>query len=358
MQQETRLAALRAAMAEADLPALLLTSWANRTYASGFDGSAGWALVTPAQAWLVTDFRYVEQATAQAPAFTVVQARQQPEAVAQRLAEARVTAVGFEAEHVSFASHEKLATTLEGVQLRPVSGLVERLRQVKDAAELGAVERAVSIADAAWAHLCSTIRPGLRETDVAAELEAAMRRAGGSGIAFDTIVASGPRGSLPHGHPTGRVLGVGDLVTVDFGARCDDYVSDLTRTVCLGEATPRQREIYQLVLAANRAGVAAVRPGRTGAEVDAAARSVIAAAGLGDAFGHGLGHGIGLLVHEGPRLGAKSEDVLAPGMITTVEPGVYLPGWGGVRIEDDVVVTADGCRVLSRSPRELLVIAA
>jgi Xaa-Pro aminopeptidase len=194
----------------------------------------------------------------------------------------------------------------------------------------------------------------VRESEVAAELEYRMRREGATGFAFETIVASGPRSSLPHGRASDRLLAGGDFVTLDFGAQVDGYCSDITRTVVVGRASPEQKDIYDLVLRAQLAGVDAVQPGRAGSEVDAAAREIIARAGHGEHFGHGLGHGVGIVVHEAPRLAPAVEAKLEPGMVTSVEPGVYVPGWGGVRIEDLVLVTGDGCRVLTGSPKELL----
>jgi Xaa-Pro aminopeptidase len=234
------------------------------------------------------------------------------------------------------------------------SGWLRVLRMVKDARELERIERAQIVTDRAFEHILGLIEPGLSEREVALELEVTMRRAGSDGVAFAPIVASGPNSALPHAAPTGRLLAEGDFVKLDFGARVDGYCADMTRTVVLGDASQRQRDMHTAVLEANRAGRAAVRPGAVGADVHAAAAAVLDRRGMGELFGHGLGHGVGLDVHEGPRLGPGSEDVLAPGMVVTVEPGVYEPGFGGVRIEDLVAVDGGGHRVLTNSIRELI----
>jgi Xaa-Pro aminopeptidase len=237
-------------------------------------------------------------------------------------------------------------------------GDVDRVRWVKDDLEIAAIQRAAEISDAGFAHMLTVLRPGMTEAGAAVEFETFMRRAGAERLSFELVFASGPRSALPHGRATDRVMAVGDFVTLDFGPVCDGYTSDCTRTVVLGRSDERQRTVYALVLEAQRQAIAAVRAGASSRGVDAAARSVIEAAGYGQAFGHGLGHGIGLEVHEGPTLSPRADLALEPGMVVTIEPGVYVPGWGGVRIEDDVVVTAEGCRVLTHAPKELIVLPA
>lgn len=352
-----RLAALRAAMAAHEPPveALLVGSPHNRRYLTGFSGSAGWALVTPEAAVLLVDFRYVDQARAEAPAFEVVEASPDPlQQLGRVLERLGVLRVGCERDHVTLGQLERLRERAPGVEWLPVAGVVERLRAVKDEEELAAIRRAAGVAERAFREVLAEVRPGIAERDLAAELEYRMRRAGADGPAFDTIVASGPRSALPHGRAGERRLAPGDFVTFDFGARVDGYCSDCTRTVVLGRADEEQRRVYGLVRHAQEAALAAVRAGVRGREVDAAARGVIEAAGMGERFGHGTGHGVGLEVHEAPRLGRASEDVLAPGMVVTVEPGVYISGWGGVRIEDLVVVREDGAEVLTPFTKELL----
>ncbi len=351
-----RLALLRQRMA-AGVPALLVTDGVNRRYLSGFTGSSGWLLVTAGEAWLITDFRYEEQAQAEAAGWTVVVYRAPDRletALARLLGERRVTALGFDPDALTVSAHRALAEALPGVELRPAPRLVTALRAVKDEAELALIRRAMAQAEEAFARLLPEVRPGRSERELALELEFLMRRLGADGAAFDFIVASGPRSSLPHGQPTDRRLQAGDLVTFDFGARFAGYHSDITRTVVVGRADERQREVYEVVRAAQAAALAAVREGAKAEDVDRAARDVIAAAGYGERFGHSTGHGVGLEVHEYPTLAPRRDDLLVAGMVVTVEPGVYIPGWGGVRIEDTVVVTPSGCEVLCRTPKELL----
>lgn len=335
--------------------ALLLLKTENRRYATGFTGSAGIALVLAGEALLSVDFRYEAQAAVEAPACQVLRGGADPLAALAEAVRAReVRRIGFESEYVPYAQVERLREKLAPAELLPLPD-VDRIRWVKDADEIAALARAAEISDAAFTHILSVIRPGLRERDVAVELETFMRRAGAERISFDSIVASGPRSALPHGRASDRVMTTGEFVTFDFGAVYGGYASDCTRTVVLGGSDDRQRQIYDVVLEAQRQALQAIRPGVTGRQVDEAGRSVIASAGFREAFGHALGHGIGLDVHEGPRLSPKDGTVLERGMTLTVEPGIYLPGWGGVRIEDDVVVTASGCRVLTSAPKDLLV---
>lgn len=361
-QQATRerLEKLRRRLAEENVDGLLVGSPANRRYLSGFTGSAGWLLITAERAELWTDFRYLEQAAAQAPAYEIVRHEVNfYEHLGRRVRELGLARLGFERDHLRYGEWQRLrAGVPETVELVPVAGWIEELRRVKDAGEIAAIRRAARIADEALLEVLAELRPGVTEREVALQLEFAMRRRGADGVAFEIIVASGPRSALPHGTASERVIEAGDLVTIDYGAVHAGYASDCTRTVVVGPASERHRQIYNIVLEAQRRALAAVRPGATGAEVDRAAREVIAAAGYGDHFGHATGHGVGLDVHEGPRLSATGqEDVLAPGMVVTVEPGIYLPGWGGVRIEDLVLVTGSGGEILTRVTKELLEVA-
>ncbi|HEV2360044.1 MAG TPA: aminopeptidase P family protein [bacterium] len=346
----------RVYLAGASVDALLIARPENRRYVTGFTGSAGLVVVTAAQALLAVDFRYYDQAETQAPACRVIRGGADPAAaVAEALKAAPPGRVGFESEFLPYAQVERLRERLAPAELVPLAD-VDRIRWVKDASEIAAVARAAVIADDAFVHLLEVLRPGMTEQAAALELEIAMRRGGAERLAFETVLASGPRGALPHGRATDRVMERGDFVTVDFGAVCDGYVSDCTRTVALGHADRRQREVYQAVLAAQQRALEAVRPGVACRDVDAAGRAVIAAAGFGEAFGHAIGHGIGLDVHEGPPVSPRTDAVLEPGMIVTIEPGVYVPGWGGVRIEDAVAVTDAGARVLTHVSKDLLVL--
>lgn len=356
-QTSQRLARLRQRMAAEGLDALWISAPANRRYLSGFSGSSGWLLITAREAELWTDFRYLDQAAQEAPGYTVVrhEAQLYPH-LARRLQELEVRRLGFEAEHVRYGEWQRMRAALpESLELVGIGGWVEQLRRVKDEAELALIRQAARIADEALLEVLAGLRPGMAERQVALELEFAMRRRGATAAAFDLIVVSGPRSALPHGQPGPHPLEAGQFVTLDYGAVVGGYCSDCTRTVVVGRATPRHREVYQVVLEAQRRALEAIRPGVLGAEVDRAARQVIEAAGYGDRFGHATGHGVGLEVHEGPRLSALAEDErLEPGMVVTVEPGIYIPGWGGVRIEDLVVVTEDGGEILTRVSKDLL----
>jgi len=351
-----RLAKARALLADRGVDCLLIHSQANRMYVSGFTGSAGIAVVTELEALLLADFRYVEQAAAEAPGFEVIKAdRQFIDTLAEVVRGRGLRRLGFESETVTVRQHREYTDRFAPAELVPLDG-VDRLRWVKDADELARIEQAVAIADAAFAHVRPFLRPGAVERDLAVDLEFFMRRSGAEKEAFETIVASGPRSALPHGRASDRILQRGDFVTLDFGARYRGYVSDCTRTVVLGEASSRHLQVYATVLAAQQAALSGIRPGMTGKAADGIARTIIAEAGYGEAFGHSLGHGVGLLVHEGPSLSPREEADLEPGNVVTVEPGIYLPGWGGVRIEDLVVITEDGCRSLTRAPKDLLIL--
>lgn len=349
----TRLEKLRQALPDS-VDAILILKPDNRAYITGFTGSAGYVLVGKTLATMLTDFRYVEQATAQAPEFKVIDyAPSLDDALITTLKEASVTRLGFESDFVTFAIYQNLRDKL-GVELVPLTGMVEKLRMVKDELELADMQKAADIAEAAFAATLPLIKAGTTELQVALELEIAMRRRGGERLAFETISASGPRSSLPHGRASERVIKQGDFLTLDFGTVYNGYCCDITRTVVIGKPSPEQEKIYGIVLKAQLAALAAIRPGVLGKDVDKVAREVITAAGYGERFGHGLGHGVGRVVHEGPGAGSKSEDVLQPGMVVTVEPGIYIPEWGGVRIEDMVVVTENGYRNFNRYTKELI----
>ena len=350
----SRLNRLRLLLAEHRLDAILVHNGENRTYLTGFTGSAGVAVVTTRELLLLVDFRYVEQAAAEAPEWEVVKVPRQATDIVTEIARGReLRRVGFESDGLTYKQYDELAAALRPTELVPVAG-VDRLRWIKDADELARIHKAVAIADAGFAHIQGYLRPGVQEREIALELEFYIRRQGADKEAFETIVASGVRSSLPHGRASEKVLGQDEFVTLDFGAVMRGYHSDCTRTVVLGDASPRHREIYDLVLAAQRAALQGIRPGVAARDADALARRVITEAGHGDHFGHGLGHGVGLAIHEGPTLSPREEATLEAGMVVTVEPGVYLPGWGGVRIEDLVVITPDGCDDLTTAPKHLM----
>jgi len=348
-----RLERVRARLGEEGLDALVLLNAENRRYVTGFTGSAGIAVVLPERSHLIVDFRYVEQAREEAPEFSPVRVSNLLEGLAAFLREAGARRVGFEAETVTVAQLRRLQELAADVELVPLQGL-DRMRWRKDPLEIARIRRAAQIATAAFVEILPLVRPGVVERDLALELEYRMRRLGADGAAFDAIVASGPRSALPHGRASARAISPGDLVTVDWGAVVQGYHSDSTRTLVVGRASGEQRQLYRLVREAQEAALAGLRPGMTGREADALARQRIAAAGYGDHFGHGLGHGVGLAVHEGPTLSPREEALLEPEVVVTVEPGVYLPGWGGVRVEDLVLLREGGAEVFPGAPQELL----
>lgn len=354
-----RLARLRQLMAQEGVEALWVRQEENIRYLSGFTGGSGQLLITVEAQFLLTDGRFTEQVREEAPGFQVVELENYPwEQLGAILAAAGVENLHFEAEYLTYAAYEEfMARAREWprpVKLVPSKGLVERLRLNKDRDEVELLQQAVDLADAGFNHLLKFLRPGISERDIALELEYFLGKQGSQGSSFTTIIASGPRSALPHGVASGRVLQPGDLVVMDFGAIYGGYHSDLTRTVALAPVDAEWFQVYNIVLQAQRLGIAAVRPGREGREIDAAAREYIAAAGYGEYFRHGLGHGVGLAVHEGPTLSSRSDTILTPGMVVTVEPGVYIPGRGGIRIEDVVLVQEEGSRVLSRAAKEFI----
>lgn len=352
-----RLAGLREAMGRADVDALLVSALPNIRYLTGFSGSNALVLVTPLECLLFTDFRYATQVETEVAAAVTV--RIEPASLwagvfAQLPSRVAVARVGFESAHLLHHDFSRLLEQGGRWQWRPTVDLVEGLRVAKDADEVAAIERAVAVAEAAWRATLPHLRPGLTEVQVAGLLEHALREAGSEGFPFPSIVASGPQSALPHARAGNRVLARGDLLLIDYGAVVDGYCSDLTRTVVLGPASDRQRELYGIVLEANRRASGALRAGMRGKDADAVARDYIAASGYGEAFGHSLGHGIGLEVHEAPRLAKSADAPLPSGAVVTVEPGLYVAGWGGIRIEDDVLLADGGARVLSSLPRTLL----
>ncbi|AQQ53017.1 M24 family metallopeptidase [Planococcus lenghuensis] len=338
------------------IDAMLLTSTYNLRYMTGFTGSAGAAVVTKDKAVFVTDFRYIEQAGKQAKGYEVRQATKGlVDEIAAVLKELGVRQLGFEQDHMTYALHSKFSGQVEAA-LVPVSGLAEKIRMIKTADELAVLKKAAEIADAAFEHITKFIAPGKTELEVSNELEFFMRKQGATSSSFDIIVASGTRSALPHGVASDKVIETGDFVTLDFGALYDGYVSDITRTVAVGEPSDQLKEIYNIVLEAQVTALEKIKPGMTGKEADAISRDIIKAKGYGDAFGHSLGHGIGLEVHEGPGLSHLSDTVLQEGMTVTVEPGIYLPGVGGVRIEDDIIITGTGNERLTHSTKDLLIL--
>ncbi len=343
---------------EAGVDALLVTDLVNVRYLTGYTGSNGVALIGESVCTFVTDFRYVEQAAEEvAPEFDRRRGeRDLLEAVEEPLPRGS-TRLGFEEAHMSVRQHRRLRSLLpERVELVGVEGLIESLRAVKDPDEVASMRRAAALADDALRWLLERGLIGRTERELALELEQRIRSLGAEDPSFPAIVAAGAHGALPHASPRDVEISSGELVVIDWGSRVDGYNSDCTRTVAAGAPGEEAESVYEVVLEAQLAGVGAVRPSAVGREVDGAARARIDAAGYGSQFGHGLGHGVGLEVHEDPRLSQRSDDVLAAGNAVTVEPGVYLPGRFGVRIEDLVLVTDDGCEILSSIGKELTVV--
>ncbi|KIQ95635.1 putative peptidase [Anoxybacillus thermarum] len=345
---------LRAQFAEYGIDGFLITNEYNRRYMTNFTGTAGVVLISETDAVFITDFRYVEQAMRQIEGYEIVQHTQTLiEEVAKQVERLGIQKLGFEQDDLSYATFSSYEKALK-TTLIPVSGAVEKLRLIKSEAEIKILKEAAEIADAAFRHILDFIRPGVREIDVANELEFFMRKQGATSSSFDIIVASGVRSALPHGVATEKVIEKGELVTLDFGAYYKGYCSDITRTVAVGEVSDELKRIYDVVLQAQLRGVEHIRAGMTGREADALTRDYISACGFGEYFGHSTGHGLGMEVHETPALSMRSDTVLQPGMVVTVEPGIYIAGLGGVRIEDDIVITEDGNERLTLSPKDLI----
>ncbi len=348
--------AVRALLDAEGLDALLVTHLPNIRYLTGFSGSAALLLVTATTAVLITDFRYAAQA--QTEAGTSVQIEIDPISVWDRLTRTLATAapraLGIESHALTVRDAERLSGSTRA-RVLPTSGLVERLRSVKAPEEVASIRDAATLAHAALADTLPQVTPGQREIDIAAELEAALRRRGSEWHPFPTIVASGPRSALPHARTSTRLVERGDFLLLDFGAQVDGYCADITRTVVVGaRADDRQRAVYDLLRLAQRRAREGLRAGMSGRDGDALAREPIAARGFGDAFGHSLGHGLGLEVHEAPRLAPTADALLPAHAVVTVEPGIYFPGWGGVRIEDDVYLAPDGPACLSDGRTDLI----
>ncbi len=347
---------MRQQIEEKEIDAIFISQPENRYYLSGFDGSAGYLLITPQNTILATDFRYVEQAKRQAPDYEIFQTTgDMADWFPGLVAELNLRKLGFEAGDITFTAYQQLTDTLESVEsklgLVPLNGVVESLRAIKEPEEIELITKAVEIADNTFEYIEDMIDIGMSEKEVAWEIEKFLREKGSEPIPFDIIVASGLNSALPHAKPSSRKIHSGESVVIDIGARVSGYSSDLSRTICLGTPDDTFNKVYNTVLEAQRVALATIREGITGGEIDNVARIVIKQAGFGEAFGHGLGHGIGLAPHEPPRLGPNSLEHLADGMVFTIEPGIYLVGWGGVRIEDVVVMESGKIRVVSKAKK-------
>ncbi len=341
-----------------NVEAVLISDGYNMRYLSGFCGATGYLYLSGKQQVLMTDSRYTTQAKKEAPQFDVVEvsaSQGYPQWIASCIQKDAVKSIGFEDQQMICAELKKISSQVsEDVQWKEMGEKVNQMRCIKTDQEIEKIARAEEIGDLAFQRILGDIKPGVTELTIAAKLDYYMRELGAEGNSFDTIAASGLHSAMPHAIPSEKKLEQGDFLTMDFGCRYQGYCSDMTRTVVLGKASDKQKEIYGIVLEAQTAALEQIRAGKTGAEIDKVARDIIAEAGYGDCFGHGLGHSTGLFIHEEPRLSPKCHTVLQEQVTMTVEPGIYVPEFGGVRIEDLVVITEKGCRNLTHSPKELI----
>lgn len=351
-----RLKAVQKLLSQKSLQALWVTNLVNIKYISGFSGSSATLIIGKKEAYLLTDFRYLSQAASEATCFEIYQIKEDLVKDAKPLLEEKKwKKIGIEAKHLAVSAHSEMIEQLE-VELVPLRESAEKLRMVKNKSEQDILRRGAEILDKGFTFIQSIIRPGITEKDLSLEIEIFLRRLGAEGASFKYIVASGPRGAMPHGIASDKQIENGEMVTIDFGAIFEGYATDMTRTLAVGKSDKRMHEIYDIVYKAQKKAVASVKPGMECREVDAVARKIIKTAGYGDYFGHGLGHGIGLETHEQPVVNRKSKTVLEPGMVITIEPGIYIPEVGGVRIEDMVLVTENGHELLTKCPRELITV--
>jgi Xaa-Pro aminopeptidase len=354
-----RLRMLRTAMNAKGLDTFLVSQPENRRYLSGFTGSAGWLLISEKSAILATDFRYVEQARGQSPDFEIIRTKRElRDWFTDLISGLGCHRLGFEADFVSYEGYQKLSEAINGgqigVELVAGTGIVEHLRSIKEPEELALIAKAAELVDTAFEQVLAVVRPGMTEKALAWELEKSLRQQGSEEMPFEIIVASGPNSALPHARPTEKAISSGEPVLIDMGAKINGYCSDFTRTFFLGKADKALRDAYDIVLKAQLGAVEGIRSGMDCAQADRLARSIIEQAGYGDVFGHGLGHGVGLAMHELPVVGPNSADKLVDGMAFTVEPGIYLVGQGGVRIEDTVVLENGKTRVLTKASKNIL----
>jgi Xaa-Pro aminopeptidase len=353
---QARIKKLREKLLNHSIKGLIVSKPENIYYLSAFSGE-GLTIITDEVNYIITDFRYVEQAKHETTGFEIVETRPGVSifsAAYELIKELNLKNIGVESHSLTVKEYDELSDICEGVNLIKTEGLVEDLRIIKDTSEIAFIKSAQQITDKAFEHILAFIKPGVRELDLVAELEYFMKKSGSKNTAFETILISGPKTSLPHGVPSERKLQRKDFVTIDFGARFKGYCSDMTRTVIIGEPSEQQLSIYNAVLDAQNKALEAIKPGLKGKDIDDVARRHISDRGYGNYFGHGLGHGVGLEIHEAPRLSPNVENVLLPGMVVTVEPGIYIKHFGGVRIEDMVVLTEKGCENLTHSEKALI----
>lgn len=347
---------LRELMKKEVVDSYLVTSPANLRYLTNFTGTAGMALITLEEAYFITDFRYMEQAAEQVADFTILQhSGNIVETIIDIIEKNQLQVLAFEDTQMTFADYTVFEESL-AIELSPASGLIESLREIKDDNEVAIIKKACTIADAAYEYILKTIRPGMTEIEVANQIDFYMRSLGATGVSFDTIVASGIRSALPHGVASEKVITPGDMITLDFGCVYQGYVSDITRTFAIDDPGEELRKIYQIVLDAQLAVLDAAQAGVSGAQLDGVARDIITTAGYGENFGHSTGHGIGLEIHEEPLLSRRNDQLVKVGNVVTNEPGIYIPNLGGVRIEDDLLILAEGNQILTESSKELIIL--
>lgn len=346
---------LRKVMEQKGLDAIVVLSPYNRRYLSGFTGTSGSLLITQDTKQLITDFRYIQQANSQAEDFEIInQNGPMINKINELIQHGDYKNVGVEADLITYNEYQALNT--DEVQLSSIEGVIETIRMIKDDFEIKQIQKAADIVDETYEHILKWVKPGMTENEVNNEMEMFMRSKGATCSSFDTIVASGHRGALPHGVASNKVIEEGDMITLDFGALYEGYVSDITRTFAIGEPKEEMKKIYNIVLESQLAALEQIKSGMTGKEADSIARDIISSYGYGEQFGHSLGHGIGLEVHEGPALSQKSDIVLEENMCVTLEPGIYVEGLGGVRIEDDVLVTKNGLQRFTKSTKDLIIL--
>lgn len=353
---KNRLSRLHEIRREARCDAVLITSLENIRYITGFTGSSGFLLIAEGKGCFFTDSRYTEQAGLEVKGFEVREYKKRAPELAAEIFKSGIKKLGFEDSELTFQAYTELKKELKGVRPIPLKGRLSLLRGAKSKDELRLISGAIDIAYDAFEGLLPSLKPGRKEDELAIELEHLMRKGGADGLSFDVIVASGARSALPHGRPGKKRLEVGDPVVIDFGASYNGYHSDETVTLFVGKASERLRKIYMTVKEAHDKAIDAVRPGMSFSDIDKAARGHIEKVGYGKYFGHGTGHGVGLNVHEAPSISPNSKGVAEEGMVFTIEPGIYVPEVGGVRIEDMVLVTRGGCRVLTRIPKDLTIV--
>ncbi|ADQ14830.1 M24 family metallopeptidase [Halanaerobium hydrogeniformans] len=354
---EKRIKKLRKKMKENNISCFLITKKENVRYLSNFTGTAGRILITEKDNFFITDFRYLEQVSEQCENFTIKEISSNfIDKFAEFLRSLNIKKMAFESKDINYKMYQDFKDKLKLEELLPQESLIEELRMIKEKSEIKKIKKAVAIADQGFEFLLNFIEAGKTEREIALELEFFMKSQGGEAKAFDFIVASDKRGALPHGVASNKVVEKGAFITIDFGCVYQGYHSDITRTIALGEVSDKHKEIYKIVLAAQQKVISEIKAGLSCVEADKIARDYIEQAGYKDNFGHGLGHGIGLEIHEDPRLSPTSDGVLKAGMVVTDEPGIYISEFGGVRIEDDLLITEAGCEVLNSAPKELIVL--